>query len=57
MNFQPTDIEKVTKWTRIILPDVGNLHKIENYLAHGGYKALRKALEMKSENIIDEVKK
>jgi NADH-quinone oxidoreductase subunit F len=57
MNFRPTDIEKITKWTRILLPDDLNSHKIDNYLSRGGYKALKKALEMKPEEVIDEVKK
>jgi NADH-quinone oxidoreductase subunit F len=57
MNIRPTDAEKLTTWTRVILPDVKNLHQIEYYLANSGYKALRKALEMKPDEVIDEVKK
>jgi len=40
-----------------ILPDIPNLHKIDVYEAHGGYGALRKALQMKPEEVTDEVKK
>jgi len=57
MNLRPVDTEKLTTWTPIILPDVRGLHKIDYYIANGGYKGLRKALEMKPEDVIDEVKK
>lgn len=40
-----------------ILPDIKDLHKFEVYEANGGYKALRKALGMKPEEVTDEVKK
>ena len=42
---------------KLLLPDIADLHKIDVYEAHGGYKALRKALAMKPEEVIDEVKK
>jgi NADH-quinone oxidoreductase subunit F len=57
MNFNPTDTERLNAWKRVIIPDDRDLYKIDYYLAHGGYKALKKALEMKPEEIIDEVKK
>ncbi len=57
MNFQPANIEKSKTWKRIILPDVPDLHKIDTYLANDGYNALKKALEMKPDEVIDEVKK
>jgi NADH-quinone oxidoreductase subunit F len=53
---RPAD-ESVTKWDRIVLPDIKNYHTIEVYLANGGYKALKKALEMKPEDVTDQVKK
>lgn len=37
--------------------DVPGIDKLETYRAHGGYKALEKALKMKSEELVDEVKK
>ncbi len=40
-----------------ILPDIAALHKIDVYEAQGGYGALRKALGLKPDEIIDEVKK
>ena len=40
-----------------ILPDIRDLQKIDVYEAHGGYSALRKALQMKPEEVTDEVKK
>jgi NADH-quinone oxidoreductase subunit F len=57
MNLQPADTEHLNKWKRVIIPDDRELYKIDHYLANGGYKALKKALEMKPEEIIDEVKK
>jgi NADH-quinone oxidoreductase subunit F len=42
---------------RFILPDIKNYHAIDVYEQHGGYGALRKALEMKPEEVTDEVKK
>lgn len=47
----------LTNWDKVILPDIQNLHSIDVYLAHGGYKALKKALEMKPEDVTDQVKK
>lgn len=37
--------------------DVPGIDKLETYRAHGGYKALEKALKMKSEELVEEVKK
>ncbi|MBI2620498.1 MAG: NADH-quinone oxidoreductase subunit NuoF [Ignavibacteriales bacterium] len=42
---------------KLILPDIKDLHKIDVYESRGGYKALRKALGMKPEDVTDEVKK
>lgn len=43
---------------KLILKDIPQLHNIDVYIAHGGYNALKKALnEMKPTEIIDEVKK
>jgi len=47
----------MTAWTPVILPPVLDLHRIDYYLANGGYKALKKAFEMKPDEVIDEVKK
>ena len=41
----------------LLLPPIKDLHKLEVYEAHGGYAMLRKALEMKPEDITEEVKK
>jgi len=41
----------------IILKNIPDYDKIEVYIKHGGYKALKKALKMKPEEVIDEVKK
>jgi NADH-quinone oxidoreductase subunit F len=40
-----------------ILPDIPGLHTIGVYESQGGYKAFRKALGMKPEEVTDEVKK
>ncbi len=53
---KPAD-ESVTKWERIVLPDIRNYHTLDVYLANGGYRALKKALEMKPEEVTDQVKK
>ena len=42
---------------KLILPDVPDLHRIDVYEQSGGYLALRKALGMKPDEIIEEVKK
>ena len=42
---------------KYILPDIPDLHTITVYEVNGGYKALRKALGMKPEEVTDEVKK
>ncbi|MCX7833948.1 MAG: NADH-quinone oxidoreductase subunit NuoF [Ignavibacteria bacterium] len=43
---------------KIILKDIPDLHKISVYEAHGGYKALKKALKkMTPDEVIEEVKK
>jgi len=42
---------------KLILPDIADLHNIDVYERHGGYRALRKALGMKPDEIIEEVKK
>jgi NADH-quinone oxidoreductase subunit F len=42
---------------KLILRDIPELHKIEVYEANGGYLALKKALGMKPDEIIEEVKK
>lgn len=45
------------KMEPVILPNIKNLHTIDVYEAHGGYKALRKALSMNPEEVVEEVKK
>ncbi|MBI2429965.1 MAG: NADH-quinone oxidoreductase subunit NuoF [Ignavibacteriales bacterium] len=42
---------------KYILPNIPNYHKIDVYEQHGGYAALKKALQMKPDEVIDEVKK
>lgn len=64
--------EVVTKWAakkdyfefydkqkRYVLNDCGKVDpdSLEDYIAHGGYDALKKTLKMTSEEVIDEVKK
>jgi NADH-quinone oxidoreductase subunit F len=43
--------------TKYILPEIPDIHTLEVYKAHGGYEALKKALGMKPDEIIEEVKK
>lgn len=42
---------------KIILKDIPDLHKIDIYIKNSGYSALKKALKMKPDEIIEEVKK
>jgi NADH-quinone oxidoreductase subunit F len=56
MTAEPTT-ENLTHWDKVILPGIPNLHTIDIYLANGGYKALKKALGMKPEEVTDQVKK
>ena len=57
MDQNPLDVENKTGWKNIILTNIPSLHKIDVYLANGGYEAFKKALEMKPEEVTDEVKK
>ncbi len=57
MSTRPADASKVTSWDPVILPEVKDLHKLDVYVANGGYKALKKSLSMKPEEVTDEVKK
>lgn len=41
----------------IILKNIPDFHNIDVYMKHGGYKALKKALGMTPEAVIDEVKR
>ncbi|QAR32174.1 NADH-quinone oxidoreductase subunit NuoF [Geovibrio thiophilus] len=47
------------KQKRYVLNDCGKVDpdSLEDYIAHGGYDALKKSLKMTSEEVIDEVKK
>ena len=42
---------------KLLLPEVPNIHQIDVYEKHGGYRGLRKALVMKQDEVIAEVKK
>jgi NADH-quinone oxidoreductase subunit F len=42
---------------KVILPAIKDLHRLDVYEANGGYQALRKAVAMKPEAVVDEVKK
>jgi len=42
---------------KLILPDIPNLHKLDVYLANGGYQMYRKALTMQPNDIIEEMKR
>ena len=57
MNLQPAHTDILTPWKRVILPDAPDMHKIDFYLANGGYNAFKKVLDMKPDEVIDEVKK
>ncbi len=42
---------------KIVLPDIKDLHLINVYEENGGYTAIKKALGMSTDDIIDQVKK
>lgn len=42
---------------KLLLPDIPALHRIDVYERNGGYGALKKALSMKPDDVIEEVKK
>jgi NADH-quinone oxidoreductase subunit F len=42
---------------KYILPEITNYHQIDVYEHHGGYAALKKAMQMKPDAVIDEVKR
>jgi NADH-quinone oxidoreductase subunit F len=42
---------------KIVLPEIENLHQIDVYVEHNGYKAAKKAFEQSTDDIIDQVKK
>jgi NADH-quinone oxidoreductase subunit F len=42
---------------KIVLPDIENLHQIDVYVENNGYKAVKKAFEQSTDDIIDQVKK
>ncbi len=55
-----SDIKFYKEQQRIILRNCGHINpeKIEDYIAHGGYRALEKALlKMKSQGVIEEIAK
>jgi NADH-quinone oxidoreductase subunit F len=56
---QYSEIDFYRKQQRIILRNCGHINpeRIEHYIAAGGYRALRKALLMTPEQVIEEVKK
>ncbi len=42
---------------KIVLPDIKDFHKIDVYIANGGYSAAKKAFGQSPDDIIDQVKK
>ena len=51
----PLDIPFFTKQVKIVLSETGKINpdKLEDYLAHGGYKALAQVLEMAPEEVCE----
>ena len=42
---------------KIVLPDIKDLHKVDVYIANGGFSAAKKAFSQSPDDIIDQVKK
>ncbi len=54
----PLDAPMFTKQVRVVLSEIGRINpeKLEDYLAHGGYQALSKALDhMTPQDVCDEI--
>jgi NADH-quinone oxidoreductase subunit F len=47
----------IQEFSKIILPDIPNLHMIDVYMANGGYQTFFNSISMKPDGIINEVKK
>jgi NADH-quinone oxidoreductase subunit F len=45
-----------SKYPKLLLPDIPNLHKISVYTANGGYEQFAKAVKMTTDEVINEVK-
>ena len=56
---QPDEIPFIAKQTRIVLENCGKFdsESLDEYLAAGGFQALKKAIEMGRDGVIDEVDK
>ena len=54
---KPVNVKDATSWEPVIIPDIKDFHKIDVYQSHGGYKSFQKALEMKPDDVVEEVKK
>ncbi len=54
-----SDFPRAQYEKKVVLKNCGQIdpQQIEHYIAHGGYAALSKALQMRPEDIIDEVKR
>ena len=42
---------------KVLLPNIKDHHRVDVYLGHGGYESFKKALGMKPEEVVEEVKK
>jgi len=47
----------IPEFPKILLPDIPGLDNIDTYIANGGFEALKKALYMPQDAVIEEVKK
>jgi NADH-quinone oxidoreductase subunit F len=47
----------VNDFPKLVLPDIPDLHKIDVYIANGGFEQFKKTLKMTPDEIIDVVKK
>lgn len=54
---KPVNAREITTWEPVILPPIKDYHKLDVYLANGGYRSLEKAFTMKPEDVVEEVKK
>ena len=47
----------ISDFPKILLPDIPDLHKLDVYIANGGYEEFKKAIKLSQDDIINEVKK
>ncbi len=53
----PVNVKDATSWEPVVISNIKDYHRIDVYQSHGGYKSLQKALGMKPDEVVEEVKR